>query len=182
MKKTLIITGLSLAIAGAAFAGPKNDRDYDLYVIADEATDSAIYVVTNATETVAIEVFDDDKAQWMKDSDARQAIARAEIAFGPVEAAKEKGFAFSVKDDDVRISFPVLFFKHISIHASEDEGAQVNITSKNGEGDVSVRADDEGAFITIVDASAKDARKFIDDIDEAPNALRNKMKAEMGLN
>jgi len=45
-----------------------------------------------------------------------------------------------------------------------------------------VRAGDDGAFITIVDASAKDARDFIDDSDDISKAVRKKMKREMGLN
>ncbi|MDQ7019272.1 MAG: hypothetical protein Q9M33_08905 [Robiginitomaculum sp.] len=57
----------------------------------------------------------------------------------------------------------------------------MNITSKNGEGDVFVRTSDDGAFVTIVDASAKEARKFIDDIDDISKTVRGKMKKEMGL-
>ena len=182
MKKILILAGSVLAVAGAAYAGPKHDHGYDMYVVADEVTDSAIYVVTHDRETAAIEVFDNDKVQWMKDGAALKAIAKARNLYGPAEAARDKGFEFTVKDDDVKISFPVLFFKHISIHANDDNGARVNITSKNGEGDVFVRADDGGAFITIVDASAKDARDFIDDIDDISKAVHKKMKREMGLN
>ncbi|PHS21234.1 MAG: hypothetical protein COA85_13250 [Robiginitomaculum sp.] len=139
-------------------------------------------MVTHANDTAAIEVFDNDKVQWMKDGAALKAIANAQNLYGPAEAARGKGFEFTVKGDDVRISFPVLFFKHISIHANDDNGARVNITSKNGEGDVFVRADDDGAFITIVDASTDDARDFIDDIDDISKAVRIKMKRELGLN
>ncbi len=181
MRKTFLYTGVMLAFAGAAFAGPRNNDDYDLYVIADEVTDNVIYVVMNADETVAIEVLGDEKAHWLKDSDAKKAIARSETLFGPDEDSSKKGFAFTVKDDDAKISFPLLFFKHIAIHANDDEGARVSITSKDGEGDVLVRADDDGAFITIIDASARAARNFIDDIDEAPASMRNKMKRELGL-
>ncbi len=181
MKKFFILTGSVLAIAGAAHAGAKHDHGYDMYVIADEGADSTVYVVTHAREVAAIEVYDDDKVQWMKDGAALKAIAKAQNLFGPAEAARDKGFEFTVKDDDVKISFPVLFFKHISIHANDDNGARVNITSKNGEGDVFVRADDDGAFITIVDASAKDARDFIDDIDDISKTVRRKMKKEVGL-
>lgn len=181
MRKLCVTAGLMMAMAGPALAGPK-DNGYDLYVIADEVTQSAIYVLTHARETAAIEVFDNDRVQWMKDTDALKVIASAEDVFGPVEAAKDKGFAFSVKDEDVKISFPLLFFKHISIHASEDRGAQVKITSKSGEGDVIIRAnDDDGAFVSIVDASADDAREFIDDIDDISNSVRKTMKREIGL-
>ncbi len=184
MRKLLLLTGISAALAAPALAGPKHDHEngYNLHVIADEATESAIYVITSADETVAIEVFDDDDAQWMKDADGLKALARAEKDFGKDAEEEQKGFAFSVKEDDVHIAFTLPFFKHISIHASDDDDeARVNVTSKSGEGDVFVRAHDGHAFISVMEAKAKDAREFIDDIDDAPRSMRNKMKKELGL-
>jgi hypothetical protein len=180
MRKLCVTAGLMVAMAGPALAGPK-DNAYDLYVIADEVTDSAIYVVQSAHDTVAIEVFEDDHVQWMKDANAHKAIKNARELFGPEGKSKDKGFAFIIEEDDVKISFPLLFSKHISIHASDEDGAQINITSKDGKGNVLVRAGDDGAFITIVDASAKTAREFIDDIDDASSSMRRKMKKEVGL-
>jgi hypothetical protein len=180
MKKIFLLAGISLALTGTALAGSKNDQNYDMFVIADEAADSAVYVITHGRDTVAIEVFDDENARWIKDSKGKRAIKDAERFYGRKGEEKGKGFAFAVKDEDVHISFP-FFFRHISIDASDADGARVNITSKDGEGDVFVRANDAGAFITIEDASAKTARKFIDDIDEAPRLMRKKMKRELGL-
>ncbi len=181
MKRMIMTAGLILAMTGSALAGSKNDDQYDLYVIADEVTDSVVYVVAAEHKTVALEIIDEDEAHWVKTSNAHKIIDRSKKFFGPDKNVKKKGFAFVVDDDDVKISFPLLFFKHISIHASEDGGAQINVTSKDGEGDVSIRADDDGAFITVADADADGAREFIDDIEEAPKAMRKKMKSDLGL-
>ncbi|MDQ7019273.1 MAG: hypothetical protein Q9M33_08910 [Robiginitomaculum sp.] len=97
MKKLLILAGSVLAVAGAAYAGPKHDHGYDLYVIADEVTNSAIYVVTHAKDATAIEVFDNDKVQWMKDGAALKAIAKAQNLFGPAEAARERALSSRLK-------------------------------------------------------------------------------------
>ncbi len=143
MKKLLITAGLSLVLAAPAFAGSRHahdrNHDYNLFVVADENTDSAIFVITHDGETVAIEVFDDDEdARWLKDKVGLNVLAQAEDEFGPIGEGKGKGFAFSINDDEVHIAFPLLFFKHISIRASDDE-------------------------------------------DEAPRAMRKKMKKELEL-
>lgn len=187
MKKLILFAGLAALIAAPAMAGKdrkhdRNSRGYDMHVIADEDSQSAIYVINHGSETVAVEVAEDEDALWLKDSEGLKALDRAEDDFTDETAEDSKGFTFSAGDEDVHIAFSLPFWKHVSIRASEDDDeAHINVTSQNGEGGVFVRALDGHAFISIMNADAKAAREFIDDIDGAPRSMRLKMKKELGL-
>jgi hypothetical protein len=181
MKKTILLAGVMLAMAGTAFAA--SSHDYDLFVIANADTEKTVYVVVGPGEMAAIEVDTEDKAnsRWISDRQGRKAISWATGRFGPGQEGRKKGFAFVIKDDDVEIAFGIPFFKHVSVHANGETGAVVDITSKDGEKDVTVRADDDGAFISVTHTSAHDAAEFIDDINKAPKSLRREMKEELEL-
>jgi hypothetical protein len=163
-----------LAAGAATAAGPR----YDMIVVAADDEEDVVQYVRNL-DTGAAAAFWSEDGEPVYDAAADSLLEDAVARHGFDEPA-ERG----EDPDRVRIR---LFGLEIDVEENgADETAVVSMPLGFGGGKLTVDArddaDGERALVTIADAKAKNAREFVDDIEDATRDQRDAMKAHLGLN
>lgn len=178
---TTLITSATLALAagGAALAGDKRDTQrFDLSMIAQDEGKVALYGVNRQTgASCTLERGNAEQSDVVCDDGAMERYSTFASQYGadnlqPLEGDASFGigtrrWGLSVKADE----------------NAEHDRADVEI--RIGKSTMRVRAldnpDSDLAMIEFDNASAKDAAKFIDDLDDVSDEDRAAMKVGLGL-